>query len=148
YVINTKANPGQVRKVEKAVRSVDGTVIQSWPQIGVVVAHSTSADFRTSVVAAAKNAVDSVGPTRSVAVSEGTPDGSQAPWGPGKGQHEAVTKKRDVSDLTTAVASDPLEGDQWDMQMINVPQAHEITTGSPDVTVGVLDSGIDPDHPD
>ncbi len=148
YVINTKANPGQVRKVEKAVRSVGGTVIQSWPQIGVVVAHSTSSDFRDTVKSAAKNAVDSVGPTRSVAVSEGTPDGSQAPWGPGKGQHEKATKKSDVSDLTATVAGDPLEGDQWDMQMINVPQAHEITTGSPDVTVGVLDSGIDPDHPD
>ena len=87
YVINTKiVSPGQVRKVERAVQSAGGVVVQSWPQIGVVVAHSTKADFRTTVVAEARNAVESVGPTRSVAVSEGTPAGAQAPWGPGKGQ--------------------------------------------------------------
>lgn len=149
YVINTKANPGQVRKVERAVESVGGVVIQSWPQIGVVVAHSTSADFRTAVVKAGKNAVQSVGPTRSVAVSEGTPEGAQAPWGPGKGRlKKAAAKKGDISQGAAATTSDPREGEQWDMQMINVPQAHAITTGSPDVTVGVLDSGIDPDHPD
>lgn len=150
YVINAKvASPGQVRKVEKAVTSAGGVVVQSWPQIGVVVAHSTKADFRTAVVSAAKNAVESVGATRTVAVSEGTPAGAQAPWGPGKGQlRKNLTKKNDISAGTAAVPSDPREGEQWDMQMINVPQAHAITTGSPDVTVGVLDSGIDPDHPD
>lgn len=149
YVINTKtANPGQVRKAEQAVTATGGVVVQSWPQIGVVVAHSTMADFRTAVAAKANNAIESVGPTRSVAVSEGTPDGVQAPWGPGKGQLRPATKKRDISEGTAATTTDPREGDQWDMQMINVPQAHTITTGSPDVTVGVLDSGIDPDHPD
>src|SRR5699024_3468541 len=102
YVINTKANPGQVRKVEKAVRSVDGTVIQSWPEIGVVVAHSTSADFRNSVVAAAENAVDAVRPTSSVDMSEVTSDGSHSLRGTCKGQQQAVTKKRDYSVLTTA----------------------------------------------
>ncbi|UUZ45391.1 hypothetical protein LP422_04225 [Janibacter limosus] len=106
------------------------------------------ADFRTAVAAKANNAIESVGPTRSVAVSEGTPDGVQAPWGPGKGQLRPATKKGDVSEGTAATTTDPREGEQWDMQMINVPQAHTITTGSPDVTVGVLDSGIDPDHPD
>ena len=149
YVINTKtANPGQVRKAEQAVTAAGGVVVQSWPQIGVVVAHSTMADFRTAVAAKANNAIESVGPTRSVAVSEGTPDGVQAPWGPGKGQLRPATKKGDVSEGTAATTTDPREGEQWDMQMINVPQAHTITTGSPDVTVGVLDSGIDPDHPD
>lgn len=151
YIINAKvANPGQTRKVEKAVKAVDGVVVQSWPQIGVVIAHSTKADFRTAVAASSNNAIESVGPTRTVAVSEGTPAGAQAPWGPGKGQLRTnLTKKSsDVSTGTAATSTDPREGEQWDMQMINVPQAHQITTGSPDVTVGVLDSGIDPDHPD
>ncbi|KRE36177.1 peptidase S8 [Janibacter sp. Soil728] len=150
YVINTTtANPGQVRKAERAVTAAGGVVVQSWPQIGVVVAHSTAADFRTAVAAKANNAIESVGPTRSVAVSEGTPESVQAPWGPGKGQLKtSVTKKGDISEGTAATTTDPREGEQWDMQMINVPQAHTITTGSPDVTVGVLDSGIDPDHPD
>lgn len=150
YVVNAKvANPGQTRKVERAVEAAGGVVVQSWPQIGVVIAHSTKASFRTDVMDGARNSVESVGPTRSVAVSEGTPAGAQAPWGPGKGQlKKARTKQGDVSEGTAATSTDPREGEQWDMQMINVPQAHQITTGSPDVTVGVLDSGIDPDHPD
>ncbi|MFD0583281.1 S8 family peptidase [Dactylosporangium darangshiense] len=43
---------------------------------------------------------------------------------------------------------EPLFGQQWDMTQINVPQAHKVTTGSPNVVVGVLDSGISSTHPD
>ncbi|MBO0840589.1 MAG: S8 family serine peptidase, partial [Sciscionella sp.] len=39
-------------------------------------------------------------------------------------------------------------GEQWDMRLIDAGQAHKITEGSRDVLVGVLDSGIDPNHPD
>lgn len=52
----------------------------------------------------------------------------------------------------TLPATDParvpgadLTGQQWDMRMINAGQAKG---GSRDVVVGVLDSGIDPNHPD
>ncbi|MEU0789968.1 S8 family serine peptidase [Amycolatopsis sp. NPDC005961] len=40
---------------------------------------------------------------------------------------------------------------QWDMRMINAgrtPGVSDVSRGSRDVVVGVLDSGIDPDHPD
>ena len=41
YVLNAKhANHGQVKKVEAAVERAGGVIIQSWSQIGVVVAHS------------------------------------------------------------------------------------------------------------
>ena len=109
YVVNAKvANPGQTRKVERAVEAAGGVVVQSWPQIGVVIAHSTKASFRTDVMDGARNSVESVGPTRSVAVSEGTPAGAQAPWGPGKGQlKKARTKQGDVSEGTAATSTDP-----------------------------------------
>jgi subtilisin family serine protease len=51
-------------------------------------------------------------------------------------------------DSGTAAVPDPGEATQWDMAMIKADQAIEINPGSPDVLVGVLDSGIDVTHPD
>ncbi|MGW3959413.1 S8 family peptidase [Amycolatopsis sp. NPDC005003] len=42
------------------------------------------------------------------------------------------------------VPTEDLSGQQWDMRMIDAGRLR----GSRDVVVGVLDSGIDPDHPD
>jgi len=47
-----------------------------------------------------------------------------------------------------AAAPAYLDGDQWGLDAINAPAAWKITTGSSDVRVGVLDSGISPEHPD
>jgi subtilisin family serine protease len=49
---------------------------------------------------------------------------------------------------TEDAAADPREGEQWDMQVIKADRAHQVSDGSRDVLVGVLDSGIDADHPD
>src|SRR5690242_4669995 len=69
YLLNAKvANPGQTRLVERAVRAAGGVVVQTWPEIGVVVAHSDRAAFRDDVRRAAGNALESVGATRSVPV--------------------------------------------------------------------------------
>jgi subtilisin family serine protease len=45
-------------------------------------------------------------------------------------------------------SADPLESLQWDMQQIRTEQAHAVQAGSPLVDVGILDSGIDGNHPD
>ncbi|GAA4357002.1 S8 family peptidase [Microbacterium rhizosphaerae] len=153
YVLNAKAaNPGQVRLVERAVAAAGGVVVQSWPEIGVVVAHSQRAAFRADVVAAGGNALASVGATRTVPVTEGTPAGALAPWGPGSSGWKADAKKKFNGDIeastTPADSLDAREGDQWDMRMINADKAHQITDGSSNVLVGILDSGIDPVHPD
>ncbi len=153
YLVNAKnANPGQTRLVEKAVVDAGGVVVQSWPEIGVVVAHATRAAFRADVTTFGGNAIESVGATRTVGVSEGTPEDLSASWGHGASSYKQGAKKPangDVpSESTPAGADDPREGEQWDMTMIKADQANTITDGSRNVLVGVLDSGIDPNHPD
>jgi subtilisin family serine protease len=37
---------------------------------------------------------------------------------------------------------------QWNLRQIHAPEAHAITGGSPEVVVGVIDTGIDYTHPD
>src|SRR6478752_4820123 len=150
YILNSAkaGNPGQVQVLSNAVRKAGGVVVQSWPEIGVVVAHSDRAAFRTNVAASAGAALESVGATRTVSVSEDTPDGMGAMWAPGASSYKKGAKKDYNGDLpaeeTPAMAVDPRETEQWDMKMIKADQAHQITDGSRNV----LDSGIDPDHPD
>jgi subtilisin family serine protease len=147
YLLNAR-HPGrlQTELVKLAVQVAGGVVVQAWPQIGVVVAHSTNGDFRADVMQG--RVVSSVGATRTVPVTEGTPAAVGAPWGSTPdGARTFGTRKVDT-DTTTEVVPDPRESEQWDMQMIKADQAHLVTDGSSDVVVGVLDSGIDPDHPD
>ncbi|TCC20727.1 S8 family peptidase [Kribbella speibonae] len=128
YVVNTKATPGHVRKAENAVKAAGGTVLVSYKQLGVVVAQSTNPDFKTKVRSVRD--VQSVGATRTAAVSEG-PGGLNS---------------NDLADATPV--ADPREGEQWDMVQIKADQAHAVTDGSRKVLVGINDSGVDDTHPD
>lgn len=49
---------------------------------------------------------------------------------------------------TGAVPNDPSFAAQWGLAKINCPAAWDRTTGSANITVGVLDTGIDLDHPE
>src|SRR4051794_41981192 len=72
FVVNTQADSGHVNMVEQAIKAAGGTVVQSWKQIGVVIAQSTNPNFRTDVrVVRNGREVESVGATRTAAVSEG-----------------------------------------------------------------------------
>ena len=148
YLLNARhANPGQTLLVERAVRDAGGVVVQSWPQIGVVVAHSTRSTFRADVVRLAEgHAVESVGATRTVAVKEGTPTGSSSTSSHGGQASASSVDAGNAQD--DGPAADPREGEQWDMALIKADQAHQYTDGSRSVLVGVLDSGIDATHPD
>ena len=153
YLLNTKvANPGQTTVVSNAVRKAGGVVVQAWPQIGVVVAHSDRSAFRADVAKVAGNALESVGASRTVAVSEGTPEDLSVTWGKGASAYTKGAKKDWNGDLPAEVspaeALDPNESLQWNMQMIKADQAQQVTDGSRNVVVGVLDSGIEAAHPD
>ena len=152
YVVNAKvAGPTPTQRVSAAVRRAGGVVVQAWPQIGVVVAHSTSGSFRRDVTAEGGPAVASVGATRSVAVTEGTPGGDAAtdvsflPTGPDAAASDAASMQAGsppapgldttaTLDTTTLDAAtpvpgrddpdlDPLETDQWNLAMIKADEA-------------------------
>jgi subtilisin family serine protease len=147
YVVNVGGGRTAWGQAHRAVDAAEGDVVQDWPQIRVIVVHSTNDTFRSDVVSGpAGGAIPSVGATRTVGVKEGTPGTatglSEAQLARGGAQGEFANT------VTEDVAADPREGEQWDMQVIKADQAHQVSDGSRDVLVGVLDSGIDPDHPD
>lgn len=144
YVVNTKANPGHSKLAERAVEAAGGSVVQSWPQIGVVIAQSTNPDFRADVrTGLFGRFVQSAGATRTAAVSEGP-----ATAGPATAGAATADAAKGEASVEAAPVLDPREPEQWDMQAIKADKAHEITDGSRDVLVGVNDSGIDDQHPD
>jgi subtilisin family serine protease len=155
YAVNvTKANRGQTLKVERAVAAAGGTVVESYAEIGVVIAQSSNAAFAQSV--ATEKAVLSVGATRTAAVSASDPTfGVSDPLAPGESGHHSADKNKNKNktkdagvEAAVSVIPDPSESRQWDMTAIGADQAHQITDGSRDVLVAVLDSGIQGDHPD
>jgi subtilisin family serine protease len=101
-----------------------GVTTVYYPQIAVAVATSKDAKFR-----------ERIGTDRAYSAQAAAPR---------KPKSDETTPSVRRTTVSTADRSD----EQWDMAMINAPAAHEITTGSRSVVVGVLDSGIDPTHPD
>ncbi|WP_114559375.1 S8 family peptidase [Desertihabitans aurantiacus] len=142
YVVNTRPSATQLERAEQAVEAADGEVVQAWPQIGVLVVHSTSDSFATDVTRGRLGgAVESVGATRTAAVKERAAEAAQRM----RTRQVDQTFEERQGVLVEAEAADPLEGEQWDMAQIGADVASD---GSADVTVAVLDSGIDDTHPD
>lgn len=155
YVVNTeRAGARDTILAVKAIKRADGVVVQAWPQIGVLVVHSANGSFREDVLTADRvGVVESVGATRTVSPTEGTP-GAETASGAKQSKTVVGQAKKDTTGWTvdepagTTAVPDPGEATQWDMTMIKADQALEINPGSSDVVVGVLDSGIDASHPD
>src|SRR5688572_1794478 len=117
YVVNVGGGKTAWGQAHRAIDTADGSVVQDWPQIGVVVVHSTNGDFRTDVLAAPSGgAIQSVGSTRTAAVKEGTPGTAtgltDARLARGGAQGEFANTEADD------IQADPREGEQWDMRVI------------------------------
>ncbi|WP_405996824.1 S8 family peptidase [Streptomyces sp. NBC_00829] len=122
------ASPADLARIRAAVVEHHGTVYTAYDEIGVLVAHSTDSGF-----AAAMRQVPGVvkaGATR-------TSDIPKDAYGPALPATPA--EKTDTS---------PEQPVRWDMTQIHADKAWDTNAGSSSVTVGVLDTGVDDQHPD
>ncbi|WP_190140752.1 S8 family peptidase [Streptomyces longispororuber] len=141
YVVNVRKSYGGwiSQHVKKAIAKAGGKVVIAYDQIGVIVVHSANPDFARTIRKA--KGVQSAGATRTAPLSAQSDD--------------AVEEARPLSAREAAAAAgaaargqDELEPLQWDLPAVKADRAHKVSLGSPKVTVGVLDSGVDDTHPD
>lgn len=59
-----------------------------------------------------------------------------------------VSERDGVVYLQQRKPNDSIWPEQWGLQLIGLPDAWEVTVGSPAIKVAVLDSGVDSSHPD
>ncbi|MEV6166329.1 S8 family serine peptidase [Streptomyces sp. NPDC052052] len=138
YVVNTTPvhSTGAVRR---AIAQAGGTIVTSYDRIGVIVVHSSNPDFAKTIRKAP--GVESAGATRtaplqSVATTE-------------EGGTQLLTAEEAAQATADAgPGQEPLEPNQWDIRAIQADEASKINDGSPSVTVGVIDTGVDDTHED
>ncbi|MFJ2784201.1 MULTISPECIES: S8 family serine peptidase [unclassified Streptomyces] len=119
--------PGGTAAVSGAVATSGGSVFATYDAIGVIVAHSTSTTFASSMRAV--GGVQQVGATRTSDV-------------PADAYNPALPANPAQSTTTLT------ESNRWDMTQIKAEQAWAVTTGSASVKVGILDTGVDDQHQD
>ncbi|MDO0928337.1 S8 family serine peptidase [Streptomyces sp. TG1A-8] len=139
YVVNTRADHRTVESVRRAIARNGGTVVTSYDRIGVIVVHSANPGFARAIRAV--RGVDSAGATRNAPLPAQSTTDVGTPKALGADQ-VAEAGARAAGD------QDPLEPLQWDLPAIKADKAHEKTLGSRDVTVAVIDTGVDDTHPD
>ncbi|MET9375206.1 S8 family serine peptidase [Streptomyces sp. NPDC002992] len=119
--------PGDTTAVRTAIANNGGTVFASYDAIGVIVAHSTSTGFASTMRTV--SGVQQVGATRTSDV-------------PADAYNPALPANPAQSTTTLT------ESNRWDMTQIKADQAWAVTTGSASVKVGILDTGVDDQHQD
>ncbi|MFE4752827.1 S8 family serine peptidase [Streptomyces mirabilis] len=139
YVVNVRPGHGTSSSVKKAIAKAGGTIVTSYDQIGVIVVHSSNADFAKTIRGV--RGVQSAGNTRNAPLPAQSTTDMGAPQVLTAAQEKAASAE-------ASAGQDPLESLQWDLPAIKADKAHEKTLGSSKVTVAVIDTGVDDTHPD
>ncbi|MDQ1044355.1 S8 family serine peptidase [Streptomyces sp. V4I2] len=139
YVVNVRPGHGPSAHIKKAIAEAGGTIVTSYAQIGVIVVHSSNADFAKTIRKV--KGVESAGNTRNAPL----PAQSTTDLGTPKALSAAEVA---AAEAEAAAGQDPLEPLQWDLPAIKADKAHEKSLGSSKVTVAVIDTGVDDTHPD
>ncbi|MFF9870288.1 S8 family serine peptidase [Streptomyces sp. NPDC013953] len=142
YVVNVTGGHATAASVKKAIARAGGTVVIAYDQIGVIVVHARNPAFAEEIRGVA--GVSSAGATRTAPLAAQTSDdiAAEQPLRASEAQAAAARAAASPAD------DDPLQPLQWDLPAIKADKAHQRTLGSRDVTVAVLDSGVDDTHPD
>jgi subtilisin family serine protease len=119
--------PNQTGKVTGAITQNGGTVYATYDAIGVIVAHSTATDFADKLRGV--EGVQKAGATRTTDLPAAIANPAIPPAVP-----EATTAQPEI--------------DRADMTQIGADRAWAKNPGSKAITVGVLDTGVDDQHPD
>ncbi|MGC4938931.1 S8 family peptidase [Kribbella sp. DT2] len=119
--------PKQTAAVTSAITGNGGTVFAAYDGIGVLVVHSSTADFPAKLRGV--SGVQKVGATRT----------SDVPA-------DAANPALPPAPVETPDASPEIP--RPDMQQIGADKAWAVNPGSKSITVGVLDTGVDDQHPD
>lgn len=146
YVVLADAGASLTALADRLAGS-DATVTSVNHDLGLVVVSSTDQAFRDRAADIA--GVEGVAADRSI--------GYAPPRRPLRVERENLAAARSSTVAapqatkpakTKKVKSDPLDSFLWGMRMINADQAHAITLGSKRVRVGIMDTGVQADHPD
>ncbi|WP_369197684.1 S8 family peptidase [Streptomyces djakartensis] len=141
YVVNTKVDRHTIASVKKAIGKAGGSVVAAYERIGVIVVHSSNADFAATMRTV--RGVQSAGATRTAPLTPaGTTDEGAVEY------LSAAQAERTRAASAQTPESEPLEADQWDLRAIGADKAAKIDPGSRKVTVAVIDTGVDDTHPD
>ncbi|MFD9896245.1 S8 family serine peptidase [Amycolatopsis sp. NPDC059027] len=132
HVVITRADRLHTWWAELAVRRAGGTVVSSYPQVGVVVAYTAKDDFAAKV--RGTRGIEAVGATRTAKLPV-----------------EFFAARKDVRYTGPGSPNSgqvPAEGTAWDVPALGLDAAHQVSDGSRRVVAGVLDTGVDDTHPE
>ncbi|MEY9876827.1 subtilisin family serine protease [Streptacidiphilus sp. MAP12-33] len=147
-VVADRADADGVATADQAIRDEQGMVGQEYPQIGVVLAYASAADFGARV--RAHPGISAAGASRTAPVPDPR---AGTPYSGAQGQTAVVSAKRGGDAAPgddVPLAADPHGRTQWNQQMVGESARLSAADSSAlrGVVVAVLDSGVDDTHPD